>query len=152
MFIVLVIQHEMRKHRVKLSPVAFLALTYLTSHKRHEFGQKLLNTKSAEKKCILIFSTFFSRYTSHYKKDSVGYYYARTNAFMWYNRYFIIVQRDASISSLVTEGSLCMFRVSSHPLSGVHKTLTTASGSGQMPIIGAATSFQRDQVGHAGMR
>ena len=34
-----------------------------------------------------------------------------------------------------------MFRVSSHPSSGVHKTVNTASGTGH--IIGAATSFQR---------
>ena len=34
-----------------------------------------------------------------------------------------------------------MFRVSSHPSSGVHKTVTTASGTGH--IIGAATAFQR---------
>jgi len=33
--------------------------------------------------------------------------------------------------------------VSSHPLSGVHKTVTTAAGTGH--IIGAATSFQRGQ-------
>ena len=36
-----------------------------------------------------------------------------------------------------------MFRVSSHLPSGVHKTVTTASGTGH--IIGAATSFRRDQ-------
>ena len=35
-----------------------------------------------------------------------------------------------------------MFRVSSHPSSGVHKTVITASNTGL--IIGAATSFQRD--------
>ena len=34
-----------------------------------------------------------------------------------------------------------MFRVSSHPSSGVHKTVTTASSTGH--IIGAATSLQR---------
>ena len=31
-----------------------------------------------------------------------------------------------------------MFRVSSHPSSGVHKTVATASGTG--PIIGVATT------------
>jgi len=31
---------------------------------------------------------------------------------------------------LFTARSLYMFRVSSHPLSGVHKTVTTASGTG----------------------
>ena len=42
---------------------------------------------------------------------------------------------------LFTARSLYTFRVSSHPSSGVHKTVTTASGTGN--IIGAATSFQR---------
>ena len=45
---------------------------------------------------------------------------------------------------LFTARSFYMFRVSSHPSSGVHKTVTTASGTGH--IIGAATSFQRGQV------
>ena len=43
-----------------------------------------------------------------------------------------------------------MFRVSSHPSSGVHEIVTTASGTGH--VIGVATSFQRGQLGHAGMR
>ena len=43
-----------------------------------------------------------------------------------------------------------MFRVSSHPSSGVYETVTTASGTGH--IIGAATVFQRGQIGHVGMR
>ena len=51
---------------------------------------------------------------------------------------------------LFTARSLYMFRVSSHLSSGVHKTVTTASGTGH--IIGAATSLQRGQVGHVGMR
>ena len=44
---------------------------------------------------------------------------------------------------LFTARSLYMFRVSSHPSSGVHKTVNTASGTGH--IIGVATSFQRGQ-------
>ena len=36
--------------------------------------------------------------------------------------------------------SLYMFRVSSHPSSGVHKTVTTASGTGR--IIGVATATE----------
>ena len=40
--------------------------------------------------------------------------------------------------------SLHMFRVPSHTSSGLHKTLTTASGTGH--VIGAAASFQRDQL------
>jgi hypothetical protein len=43
-----------------------------------------------------------------------------------------------------------MFQVLLHPSSGVHKTVTTASGT--FHIIGVATSFQRRQVGHVGMR
>ena len=62
----------------------------------------------------------------------------------------IIVQRDATISGLFTERSLYVFWVLSRPSSGVHETVTTASGTSY--IIGAVTSFQRDQVGHAGMR
>jgi len=51
---------------------------------------------------------------------------------------------------LFTARSLYMFRVSSQTSSGVYKTVTTASGTGH--IIGAATSFQHGQLGHAGMR
>ena len=52
---------------------------------------------------------------------------------------------------LFTAGSLYyMFRVSSHPSSGVRKTVITASGTDH--IIGAATSFQRDQFDHVRMR
>jgi len=51
---------------------------------------------------------------------------------------------------LFTARSLYMFWVSSYPSSGEHKTATTASGTRH--IIGAATSFQRGQLGHAGMR
>ena len=51
---------------------------------------------------------------------------------------------------LFTARSFYMLRVPSHQSSGVHKTVTTASGTGH--IIGAATSFQRDQVDHSGMR
>jgi len=40
--------------------------------------------------------------------------------------------------------SLNMFRVSTRPSSGVHKTVTIASGTGH--IIGASTSFQRGQL------
>ena len=42
---------------------------------------------------------------------------------------------------LFTAMSLYIFRVSSPSSSGVHKTVTTASGAGH--IIGAAISFQR---------
>ena len=58
----------------------------------------------------------------------------------------ITVQRDETIISLFIycKVTLYMFRVSSHPSSGVHKTVTTTFGTGH--IIGAATSFQRGQV------
>jgi len=51
---------------------------------------------------------------------------------------------------LFTTRSLYMFRVSSHPSSGAHKTVTAASGTGH--IIDAATSFQRGQLGYVEMR
>jgi len=41
---------------------------------------------------------------------------------------------------LFTARSLYMFRVSSHPSSGVHKTVTTASVTGH--INGTATAFK----------
>ena len=43
-----------------------------------------------------------------------------------------------------------MCRVSSHPSSGVYKTVITAFDTGH--IIGATTSFQSGQLGHAGMK
>ena len=45
---------------------------------------------------------------------------------------------------LFTARSLYIFWVSSHPSSGVHKTVTTASGTGH--IISVATAFQHGQV------
>ena len=55
----------------------------------------------------------------------------------------IKVQLDATVCSLIyfTAESLYMFRVSQHPSSGVLKTVTAASGTGQN--VGTATSFQR---------
>ena len=50
---------------------------------------------------------------------------------------------------LFTARSLYVLQVSSHPSSGVHKSVTAASGTGY--IIGASTSFQRGQLGHAGI-
>jgi len=43
-----------------------------------------------------------------------------------------------------TVKSLCMFRVSPHPSSGVLKTVTAASGTGHN--IGTTTSLQRGQI------
>jgi len=53
-----------------------------------------------------------------------------------YTVYFILLQ----------DHSTC-FGCHSHPSSGVHKTVVTASGTGH---ICAATSLQRGQVGHVG--
>ena len=58
----------------------------------------------------------------------------------------IIVQRDATQSSLFINlqvHSTC-FGCQPHPSSGVHKTVTTASGTGR--IFCAATSLQRGQL------
>ena len=45
---------------------------------------------------------------------------------------------------LFTAKSLCMFRVSQHPSSGVLKTVTAASGTGHN--IGTTTSLQRGLI------
>ena len=58
----------------------------------------------------------------------------------------IKTQPDATVCRyLFTANSLYMFRVSTHPSSGVLKTVTTASGIGHN--IGTATSFQRGLIG-----
>ena len=58
----------------------------------------------------------------------------------------IIVQRDATQSSLfiILQVHSTCFRCQLHPTSGVHKTVTTASGTGH--ILCAATYLQRGQV------
>ena len=57
----------------------------------------------------------------------------------------IIVQRDATQSSLliILQVHSTCFACQTHPSSGVHKTVTTASGTGH--IFCAATSLQRGQ-------
>jgi len=61
----------------------------------------------------------------------------------------IIVQRDATQSSLfiILQVHSTCFGCQPHPSSGVHKTVTTASGRGH--IFCAATSLQ---LGHVGGR
>ena len=62
------------------------------------------------------------------------------------NVILIIVQRDATQSSLfiiLQVHSTCL-RCQPHPSSGVHKTVTTASGNGH--IFCAATTLQRGQA------
>jgi len=54
----------------------------------------------------------------------------------------MIVQRDATKSSLFCKFTL-HFGCQPHPSSGVHKTVTTASGTGH--IFCAATSLHYDQ-------
>ena len=60
-----------------------------------------------------------------------------------------MVQRDATQSSLfiILQVHSTCFGCQSHPLSGVHKTVTTASGTGH--IFYAATSCQRDPASWA---
>ena len=57
----------------------------------------------------------------------------------------IIVQGDATQSSLfiILQVQSTCFGCQSHPSSGVHKTVTTASGSGTGHIFCAATSLQK---------
>jgi len=63
-----------------------------------------------------------------------------------HNSILIKIQLDAAVGRyLFTVKSLYMFRVSPHPSSGVHKTVTAASGTGHN--IGTATSLQRDHIG-----
>jgi len=58
----------------------------------------------------------------------------------------IIVQRDATQSNLfiILQVHCTCLGCQPHPSSGVHKTVTTASGTGH--IFCAATSLQRDQA------
>jgi len=60
----------------------------------------------------------------------------------------IIVQRDATQSSLfiMLQAHSTCFGCQPHALSGVHKTVTTASGTGHN--FCTATSLQRGQLGH----
>ena len=64
----------------------------------------------------------------------------------------IIVQRDATQSSLfiILQIQSTCFGCQPHPSSGVHKTVTTASGTGH--IFCTVTSLQRGQLGHLGGR
>ena len=58
----------------------------------------------------------------------------------------IFAQRDATQSSLfiILQVHSTCFGCQPHPSSGIHETVTTASGTGH--IFCAATSFQRGQV------
>jgi len=59
----------------------------------------------------------------------------------------IKIQLDATVCKyLFTAKSLCMFRVSQHPSSGVLKTVTATTGTGHN--TGAATSLQCGTKGH----
>ena len=64
--------------------------------------------------------------------------------------YINIVQRDATQSSqsIILQVHSTCFGCQPHSSSGVHKTVTTASGTGH--IFCAATALQRGQVGHVG--
>jgi len=63
----------------------------------------------------------------------------------------IKIQLDATVCRyLFTAKSLCMFRMSQHPSSGVLKTVTTASGT--VHITGTATSLQHRLIGTVPIR
>jgi len=65
-----------------------------------------------------------------------------------HNSILIKIQLDATVRRyLFTAKSLYMFQVSTHPSSGVLKTVTAASGTGHN--IGTAISLQRGQIGTA---
>ena len=59
---------------------------------------------------------------------------------------YLIIVRDATLSSLfiILQVHSTCFGCQPHPSSGVHKTVTTASGTGH--ILCAATSLQRGQA------
>jgi len=64
--------------------------------------------------------------------------------------YINIIQRDATQSSIfiILQVHSTCFRCQPHPSSGVHKTVTTASGIWHISC--AATYLQRGQLGHVG--
>jgi len=76
--------------------------------------------------------------------DKVIFFYVFGSVHRW--SVLIIVQRDTTQSSLfiILQGHSTCFGCQSHPSSGVHKTVTTASGTGH--IFCAATSHQRGQA------
>jgi hypothetical protein len=77
--VVLVIQHAKRMRRVILLSGASVAVPYFsTSHKRHDFREKVIGHKMS----VLIFSTTFVRNISHSKKNSSRYYNKRITIFM----------------------------------------------------------------------
>ena len=74
----------------------------------------------------------------------VGEFSVCTSVHRW--SVLITVQRDATQSSLfiILQVHCTCFGCQQHPPSGVHKTVTTAFGTGH--IFCAATSLQRDQA------
>jgi hypothetical protein len=74
--VALVIQHAKHMRRIILSCGACLAVPYFStlSHKRHDFGEKVIEHKM----CVLIFSTTFVSNISHSKNNSVRYYHKCT--------------------------------------------------------------------------
>ena len=64
----------------------------------------------------------------------------------------INVQRDATIGSLyfiLLQYHPTRFACRPHPSSGIHKTVVTATGTSH---VRAATSLQRGQAGHVGVK
>jgi hypothetical protein len=81
--VALATRHETRMRRVILSSVACPTLPYFStlSHKRHDFREKLSNTK-----CVFWFSLRFWN-VSHSKKNSARYYLKYTQVFTYSPRY-----------------------------------------------------------------
>ena len=104
-------------------------------------------TKSGKFRFIILQIYSFSSFSSSFFSFSV--YTSVFFAFMVPciddNIYLIIVQRDSTQSSLfiILQVHSTCFGCQPHPSSGVHKTVTTTSGTGH--IICAATSLQRGQ-------
>ena len=82
--------------------------------------------------------------SKNYKKTNISFFL--THGSVHRNSTLIKIQPDATVCRyLFTAKSLHMFRVSQHPLSGVLKTVTAASGTGHN--TGTATSLQRGPIG-----
>ena len=75
---VLVIQHAKRMRRIMLSGASVAVPYFSTSHKRHDFREKVIGHKMS----VLIFSTIFVRNISHSKKNSSIYYNKCITTFM----------------------------------------------------------------------
>ena len=107
-----------------------------TGHRRHYARAQFIMTTKGYKHTLTIYNSysFFTTTTVTRTRPKVTSHVQYMTCLV-----SITVQRDATQSSLL----FCKF-TQPHPSSGVHKTVTTASGTGH--ICCAATSLQRCQA------